>query len=189
MNRQAKNIKRYTQVYADTISYGTDSGYAEQIGDLHTIVESIRNEDGIQMNVVKVALTIRARGSNVFTIEPVAVQTAGTFSDTINLAVRVLGEKLAAAIDDVFGFDALQPRALVARRAPSDTDTAPIYTIETSMELPPLHRQILNKETESERLQNLELGFCGLVQASDTITYSAVLEIHYTERKKNIVLR
>jgi hypothetical protein len=60
--------------------------------------------------------------------------------------------------------------------------------IETTITLPAKVLNILNKESESERLQDLYLGYVGI---GDTLTLivKTVYAIEYTEVRQKIVIR
>jgi hypothetical protein len=126
-------------------------------------------------------------------IQPIIVQTAGTFTDTVALGPLYSNAAiLDACIDDVFGYNRITQRALVGKRMPPDVGHAApayIFAAETTIDLPAHVRELLNKETETERLQTLYLGLTGQGVNGDTLNVYCVIDILYTEQKKSIVIR
>jgi hypothetical protein len=93
---------------------------------------------------------------------------------------------LNQAIDDVFGFDKLSQFKGIGRRLPG----VDLHGCEFAVMLPPKHIQLLNKEMESERLQDLIIGLVGRGQQSDVdIDYYAIIEVLYKEEHKAVVVR
>jgi hypothetical protein len=86
----------------------------------------------------------------------------------------------------VFGYDRLGP-AKSARRVPTaDNDD---YGLEISIPLPNYALQILNKETETERLQNLYIAICGKGTNAFAINLIVDTITEYREQRKTLILR
>jgi hypothetical protein len=175
----------------DDVSNTSDNGFVRAIGSVHSIIEGIRSGDGLHMLCKQILLHVRSNSIEPFWVLPVLVQTAGNFADTNNLASHNIAELLDSAIDDVFGYQRLSPTGKVGRRAPvDDGSTNPTYCAEFTVTLPGNVLAILNKETETERLQDLILGLVGITNAtSQAIAFETFVEVHYIEKQRNIVLR
>jgi hypothetical protein len=152
-------------------------------GDL----DSLGSDDGQTPKISKIRISVRVALATADTpgiIFPVIVQTAGTWADTIDLAVsKTVTELLADSINDVFGVQVFQGN--VGRMLPDGS-----YGHEFTIEVPGNILQILNKEAETERLQNLHFGLVGLAQTStDVMNIRMVAEYHYELVRKSVILR
>jgi hypothetical protein len=189
-NRQQRKV--YVHIPAnETISLTSDNGFARSVGSLHDIIEGIRSGDGLHMLCKQILFHVRIDSVLPYWVLPVVVQTAGTFTDSVNLASHVIAELLDSAIDDVFGYQRLSPTGKVGRRSPVDDGSSePTYCVEFTITLPANVLQTLNKETETERLQDLILGLVGFSNStSQQINAKLYVEVHYIEKQRNIVLR
>jgi hypothetical protein len=184
----------YLNVTADSIATGANTGFAENPleNSLQAICAGLASVDGNRINVssFRIKLSLYCAGaSKSFGIQPVIVQTAGTFSDINNLVGRTVSALLADAIDDIFGYDLLG-NVRFSKIAPSGDGTVAgsMEIIETTITLPAKVLNILNKESESERLQDLYLGYVGIGDTL-TLTVKTVYAIEYTEVRQKIMIR
>jgi hypothetical protein len=88
--------------------------------------------------------------------------------------------------DDVFGYDIIVPFRM-ARKSHYTGSAA--YSLETTFQLPRKILDILNKETETERLQELYLAIVGFGTNTATVAFVTGMFIEYTEQRKIVVLR
>lgn len=188
MNKQ-QNQKHYVVTVSDTTVGGAQLGFVELSVILHSAIEGIRSvEDGIQIQVSNFFLTLRLYADNEFMIFPVVVQSSAGLTDTGNLSNRTVSSLINDSINDVFGYHVLGSKFIVSKRMRGST-AAIQQGIEVTIPLPPKILQILNKETESERLQELYFGFVGVNLSDQTIDYNCYEEIVYTERRKQLTVR
>jgi hypothetical protein len=190
MTRKRKP-KRTLAKISDSVAIGANLGFAEYITNLHATIEAIRAaQDGIQIRVSKVLLHLRTTSLEAFAIQMLAIQTGGTFTDNPNETEGDVGSMLEGNIDDVFGYDYLSPSYKVARKGPStDGAAAATFLIEATFPIPNKLLMLLNKETETERLQDLLVGFIGHGSNGDTVFYKCFIEFHYVEEQRDIVIR
>jgi ribosomal protein S25 len=121
-----------------------------------------------------------------------AVQTNGTVTDTVDRAEAVVDKILDAAIDDVFGYQLLSNFKL-SKTMPIDSgySTSTSNTmVEMSVILPPNLLGLINKEVETERLQNLYIVLVGSFNVNNqAINIFKSFEVDYTNVRKTITLR
>jgi hypothetical protein len=163
----------------------------EYTHNLHALIEAIRSGDGFQPKVayIRFHLRIYSSDNDLFAFQPVIVQTAGTISDTANVAVTNISAMLDSAIDDVFGHQKIGPMK-IGRRIPGNSSANNFVGIEVTLEVPANVLEILNREAESERLQNLSFVLVGATQNNDTLlSFDGFVEIAYVEVRKKIILR
>ena len=175
-----------------TITGGSNEQFANNVMSLHAAIEGIRaTEDGIKIHVSKIIVTLRLYGDadgNGFFITPVVVQTAGIFSEQDDLAQTGIDTILNASIDDVFGYQVL--RSISPAKRVRCSTAAIQFGVEIQLELPQNILNLLNKESETERLQNLMMGFVGQRSvAADGIVGESQYIIEYTEQRKALTIR
>lgn len=164
-------------------------GFVEVIQNLHTLIETISGSDGVQIHVSGITIIIRLRedSDEPFVYLPVVVQTVGSFASQVNLVQDRVEEMIDVATDDVFGYHPLG-NIRGSRSSPNIGTNA--QKSEITLQLPQHLLALLNKETETERLQNLHLA---LVGKTDSVGASLVgecyLAVEFTEMRKSIVIR
>jgi hypothetical protein len=190
-------IRNYATMSQATITGGAGAAFShfvEGLFNLHTTIEGIASADGQKTKVKSIRLTVRAWSRNTFHTMPVIVQTAGTITDTVDLETYFIQDvNLDQVIDDVFGYQNLFPNIKTSRRVPTTNptaDTGYITASEYSVEIPGNILQILNKETETERLQNLHLVLYGGMHADNqVIILNKRIDIKFINTRKTIILR
>jgi hypothetical protein len=189
-----KQAKTFITVNSDSCTPATYSCFVENFASLHGLVQSINDNDGNRKQVSKFTVIIRAYSvarSVCFGIQPVVVQTAGTFSDTVAQNVNTIDTALAAAIDDVFGYDRVG-NYKVSKAIPTGDGTLATlqHNIEMTIPLPAKLLGILNKEVESERLQELYFGVVGFDNTTGiAINFQLQYVIDFVEQRQAIVIR
>lgn len=188
MAKPRQQVKTAILTTTDTATFTAgDRMGSDSIVDLHTNLEALRAEDGGQVKVLSIRTTYTCYGDaagDSFAILPIVVQTAGTWTDNVDVNTRRVSEVLADAIDDVFGYQSLAPNCAAGRYLASG-----VFVARISTPVPQNILQILNRELESEKLQSL---YTGLVIASHdvtVVTIKAVTEIKYIETRKQIIMR
>jgi hypothetical protein len=120
------------------------------------------------------------------------VQTTGTWTDTVDINQYIIDKILDSCIDDVFGYQLLGDKS-VSRRVPTNAATSATgleFAVQRCVEIPGNLLQILNKESETERLQSLFFGVVGnAITASQVIHLKWFTEIHFVGVAKKIILR
>ena len=169
----------------------TDKGFTDNLIDLSAIVDTIGALNGAKINVKKIRIHLRIYSEETFIYQPLVVQTAGAWTADVTSANYIVDKILDENIDDVFGYQPLTDTK-VSRRVPTDVqtdDTGRITGSEITIELPGSILQILNKEAETERLQNLLFGVVGRTNVVQTIKLRLFVAYEYTIVRKKLILR
>jgi hypothetical protein len=125
-------------------------------------------------------------GLSIFTAQPILVQTAGTFTDTVDINDYNLDAVLDAAVNDVFGYQPLsQPK--IGKLVPAG-DIA-LYGLYFTIQMPQHLIQIINKSVETERLQEFYIGLIGSASGTDSYSYDCYMEVEYVASRKTIINR
>jgi hypothetical protein len=187
MTKRQQRLKHYLTNVTDTVVFSSDIGFVDYLlASLQSVVEGIETGDGIHIEVKNIRLMFRLNKSSHITAVPVVCQTAGNCLDQTDLAQRKIQDLLDQSIDDVFGFEMISP----VRTSRSKPDASNYFKIEVTIDLPQRYVQLLNKETETERLQDLYIAIVGIVQntTGDLSIYMGA-DISYTETRKTITFR
>jgi hypothetical protein len=136
-----------------------------------------------------IEIDIRARETitgNYFSFLPIVVQTAGTFTSTVDLSAGQVQEHLNSAIDDDFGYQIIGKQSCSKEISDSATGTY----VQRRVVIPQNIIQLLNKEVGTERLQSLYFGIAG-VQGATTGSFTMETQelTRYTLKKKGITIR
>lgn len=196
MARKRPSERIFSSNFAnDTITMGAAGGalaFLDLLVELHSQLESIAGEDGARAYAHGIRLLILMESENFFTAVPLAIQTIGTITDTVDLNNSVLDQDLNSAINDVFGYQTLGPMR-ASRRVPTLDATSASgkeHMVLLTVDIPGNLLLLLNKEVETERLQNLSICIWGIAtENNQVITVKGFDWIRYTERRKAIVLR
>lgn len=186
--------RKHFAFYLDTID-GSTAYYsgAEEIANLHTLMEAINSGDGSKIKITQMKIHLRVYSDEPFAIAPLIVQSAGTFSEVKDVADNIVDIVLDAAVDDMYGSQMLGPTS-VARRTPvNDPTSSPqtmTFAIEVTRLLPGNLLNIINKELETERLQSMRLGyFAKQGPAASMISVYTIIETDFVTVRKGIVTR
>ena len=179
--------KSHLEQYAPALfTPGAGDAFAQNNLNFTTYVEALAGE-GAKAHIKSITLFVRAYTAlaGTFVIQPVIVQTAGTFTDTVGIAQAEISEILDAAIDDEFGFQEIgQPNGRKMLPIIATYDKG----FERNIIIPQNIINLLNKETSTERLQSIYFGVVGQGQSSP-ITMSVGLAIKFRLVDKGITIR
>ena len=190
MNNKNQRLYMYEIVKAMTPDTASRHSVLQAM-DISSVLETIGALNGAKAKVSKIRIHLRIYYTGMFGIVPIVVQTAGAISDDDNIAALTIDEILDDQIDDVFGYQIIQPYGM-SKRMPTDDPTANtgnIYGREFTIEIPSNILVILNKETETERLQNLFLVLVGYFHTTGTVLVRGTGTIEFSIVRKKIVLR
>ena len=148
-------------------------------------------------NVKKMTLRIRCFRNNpantsLWAVIPVIVQTDGTFTSTTDLATSEINSALDSAINDVFGFQKLQNvRVCKVINVTDDGGVGWNQEVQINMDLPRNILNLLNKQNQTERLQDIYLGLLmkNGNDAAAVVTTAGFVEYIYEEKAKSITIR
>jgi hypothetical protein len=174
------------EYYGDTVTPGANLGFAENFSSLSGLPD-ILLEDGKRAYLKRIRFFLRCESTGPFGIIPVAVQTAGTFADTANLADQEVQDLLDGAIDDTFGFEPLADFFVAKRMAPDANNMD--WVVERSFEVPRHLLNLKNKEGETERLQEIYLGVVGQTRTNVDITFYIGRIAEFTAINRSIAIR
>jgi hypothetical protein len=190
-------------VYIDTFvnggnvkAIGANLGAIFEVKNLTTMIESLASE-GEQVLVSSVKFQVRAWSSDEiggeFSAVPIIVQTSnGSFSDQLNTAHREIRAMLVAACSDEFGFLKLgkqrlsQAKNVMVTTTPS-TDI--LRTVEFEVIIPQSIINILNRSVSTERLQEILMAITACRSVAGNVYFLYGVEVEYTLRAKQIILR
>jgi hypothetical protein len=179
-------------VHAESVTPGANLGFVEVVDNMHSTLEALGGTDGKSPYVKSITFHVRAysgSGDSTFILIPVVVQTAGTFVDTANLTARQIHELLNSACDDVLGYQVLGVPH-VARKVPDDAINAYHWGCEFAVRIPGNLLNVLNKELETERLQDLYFALVGVPNSGANDLYIETwYTFEYIERRKTVQLR
>jgi hypothetical protein len=155
--------------------------------------ELLTGADGQKAKILAVNVTHRCYSEENFAIMPLIIQTAGTITDSVAIAQPTQDVGLDSAIDDVFGYQPLSKFLRTSRRVPTRDAQAAAGTehaLQFAYTIPGNILQILNKELETERLQDLYVVLHGFHFAnSQTINIHTNIELLFVNIRKNVNLR
>jgi hypothetical protein len=179
----------------ETITLASGNYFSHQLGaTLTAIAEGINNE-GMKALIknIKVYLVAKCTTEDeFFFIQPLVVQTAGTFTDTDDQTIQdSISEQLDPCIDDEFGYQKIgNLRRAKLLKSGTAADVSSRYKIESQFDIPRNVVNLLNKEQSTERLQNLILGITGgCINTTATIEVITLYDISYSIMKKGITIR
>ena len=182
-NTRKRYLGKLTQ---KTLTVGANLGFSESVSNLSTLLESL-GTDGMSPKVNRIKFFARARHESSldhFMIQPMIVQTAGTFTDDASTALRIIDEMLASTIDDEFGYQNIgDPRV---SKAPSGDE---FQFCNVDFEIPKNIINLMNKQVNTERLQEILLGLCGNATTAGDIIIDYFYVIDYTLVGKGITIR
>jgi hypothetical protein len=192
-SRKNLNIREWIHLQSITITPGVNEGFTYNLQNLHSNIDSLPVGDGEMAQIENYKVSMRVT-SNVlaFAIKPFIIQTAGTFTSQSNLSERRVHTMLDGSIDDEFGY---QPTAAARMSVAMPIDqghVAPSLRIsgaEFEFTLPKRVIQLLNKETQTERMQTLYLGVIGIGPNGYSIVIRNFIEIRYIIVAKGLVIR
>lgn len=161
-----------------------------------SLVEDITPNDGEYAHITKMRVYLRLYSLNLtspYLACPVVVQTAGTFTDTVdqNLNPPTYYMSLDGAISDEFGFQKLQEaKASGIINITDDGGNELHQTMNFILNIPQNVIRLLNKEANTERLQDVYLGLVGIAIASTaSFAYNLIIETEYVLKSKGITIR
>jgi hypothetical protein len=179
------NPFRWAQAYTTQITPGANLGFFEKCESLSGVMDTLAAAEGAKCIATKIRIVITSVSAEQHTCQPVVVQTAGNCVDTANLAVREIHSFVDAACDDDFGTLKIGNYHL---SRPFAEDASYYYSIpQIQFELPQSLVRKLNSQVQTERLQNIYLGFVGTALTNVSITFTFVISVDYITAIKNII--
>jgi hypothetical protein len=161
------------------------------IYNLQEQMEALGGLDGAKVQIKNIRFHMRFYSNEEFAVQLALVQTAGAWTTTDDLDIAIVDAILNSCIDDVFGSYLLN-QMQYSKRVPSDDMTAAApqsQGLYITAQLPQHLIQLINKEVETERLQELKFGFCGFNQAAENIEYNGYVEVDFITVRKNVTIR
>lgn len=183
--------QQHQTILSETVTMGAAGNgkfWCENLNDLHTLVEGILSTDGYRPLVKSLRIHLQVFSQYPFEIQPLFVQTAGTFTDTVDIATGVTEAIVNSAIDDVYSIQKTGTMNM-ALKMPGEGGGYS-FCFKRTIDIPANILQLLNKEIETERLQDLYSALVGTCRSNNqAYTIEVLTEINYTTVSKKIVLR
>lgn len=189
------NGSQQTKVFfasLETVTLSSDKNFSHQLGASLTATAEGLVSDGQKPIIKNWKVTMRAQSGaeDFFSLNPMIVQTNGTFTDTDDQAVTTQAGLLDGAINDEFGFQKVGSSRVSKVKTPLDAGATPHTYVETQFDLPRNVINLLNKEVSTERLQSLLLGVTGCcINTAASITIAIHHEISFMVKAKGITIR
>jgi hypothetical protein len=186
------NLKKKVFLFTrKTIIPGGNLGFIENLVDLSSHMETLASEDAQKVIIKDITIWLRTHNlTNVcYFIVPMIVQTAGTFTDTVDIADRIISTILAAAVDDECGYQLLGTPRVAKPIFGNGAAAVPSWIIDTRIVIPKNIINLLNKQVSTERLQELLVGYYGAAITNNEIYVDGVMEISYLISDKGITIR
>jgi hypothetical protein len=188
-NNSKEPILHYMQKYTHSIAPGANGGfvYRTLASALHTVLDSLTATDGRRSKAKSIRISILAYSTGQFIMTGGIVQTAGAFADTTNSTGRTFESLLDAAIDDTFGYRKITQ---TKQGVPWDVEAGnELFRLELTYDIPGDIIALLNKETDTERLQSIIPADLGIGVDGKTIIVNAFITIAYTEIAVGLIHR
>jgi hypothetical protein len=193
MKQRNKNHDRiHLDWIYDSVTPGVASRFfVESLDELSDYIDGLTT-DGQRAQISSMHISFRSYSQYTFAVLPIYVQTAGTLTDTVDQTVQNVDEIINTACSDVFGVQLAKPFWLQARNVPGDDPSntaANTFGVELEFDIPKFLIDILNKENETERLQNLHFACLGYSDNTVGISFHVAITTRYSLKTKNVVLR
>jgi hypothetical protein len=192
MNKSKQAVlRRNFRKTGTTTAAGANGGWSRQYFDVYLLLEAIAGTDGQKPKIHRMLFNVQCHQTtnetNPFIVQPVVVQTNGTWTASANLAIEGPETVLTSSIDDVFGSEVLAD--IFSHRSPISAATGGGQAVNRTLVIPQHVVDIINKEVETERLQNIFLGVVGTAAGSTDIEEFGFLVVEYTRTNKKVLLR
>lgn len=188
-----ENKRTYHGLFDMTVVMGIAGAgkyFTEKLLELTTQIDAILSADGQKVKATSYLVHLRCFSDDVFLIQPIVLQTAGTYANGVDLTTKIEDTNLDPCVDDVYGYSNIGKASVARRSPPFQDDEYRAFTVQRTVALPLNILALLAKEGETERLQNLYFGvYGGAAINSQTIFIRGWCEIEFTVIKKSISLR
>jgi hypothetical protein len=184
----------YIKKDSENITVGANLGFMAKLLTIYASLEAMEDVDGYQPKVTEIRSHIRIYSKHVtasfpFLVCPVIVQTAGNLVDNDNETVTTVAKAIDDNCDDVVGCYPFDPK--VSKRLPTGNNSQPLEACgcEFTLVVPPHLIQLINKELETERLQELYTALVGVGTSAQTLVVHYYTVVKYVQVRKNIIIR
>jgi hypothetical protein len=158
--------------------------------NLHTQCEALLTLDGQKPKVSRISCRLFAHSDYSFNVRAFLVQTAGTIIEDDAITQTEVSEIIDAMCDEPFGFRELGENQYT-KRIPSNDSTSSQGKengLTRLIEIPQDIIQLVNKEIETVRLQDIQILLIGSSTAdSQVIDFFDSITIYYTSVAKGII--
>jgi hypothetical protein len=190
-NKIKRNLKKYFTASSETLTLGTANRWGiHNVINLSTLLDGL-SLDGERTIAKRIRLRLFTYCGQLIPIRQLAVciQTAGTVTDTVDIVGNQnLSDILNEAIDDVFGYYSLT-ELKDGKVFPNGTSANPMSIISYVVDIPNHLVGLLNKETETERLQELYFALATFNESTTSAITRIMVEVDYATVSKSIVIR
>ena len=191
-------IQKYIDEAAGDFNLTSDKMFVVRPFSMTDVAEGLVT-DGSKAVIRKFDITVlldwkQTDGRSSIQLALYAVQTAGVITNTYNITAQHVAPAVNAVCSDEFGLKKLTEFKL--GRVDGiwyDTNTNNEYlhhSIRHTVTVPQNLIALLNKESQSERLQNLQFVLIGRADPGwNDVRYIATLNVDYTVKQKGITIR
>jgi hypothetical protein len=194
--RATRATKTWLTEWSDSVTMGAagaNKGFADDLQNLHSLMDSIAADDGVRPHASRIRYQILVTSPSPFWAQLIALQTNGNITDVVDIVPSTLDDLIEPMTDDVFGYQKLTESKLSIKSptlAAGTVHAVNNFCCRLVGNLPGNLLQLLNKETETERLQTLSLALVGKAYTNDqVISFWGCLEVEFVQIAKKIVLR
>lgn len=181
---------------SDIISW-TPGANLNIIGNLVDIFDDINtgllSGDGVSVVIDEITIKLhltQIASNETFVIIPFIAQTAGTLTTTSGLANDQITEVIDGVCDDEFGLELLHNDFIMSRVGERDFDSDTHHQVLSySTKVPKRLLNLINKEQQTERLQNIYFGLHLVAHQNVSIAGNIWRQYKYRERIKGITIR
>lgn len=187
---------RFIAKTADSISEaaGIYIGIKKLTNDsnLSTTLDSLPDADGKRAIVKSYKILVQLYSYGAFNVTPAVVQTAGTLTEGLAASnLSKINELLDDRIDDDLGYQILSQtrQGIPVMSVWNGASFFYHYRCSLIIDIPKKIINLLNKESQTERLQELLCVLCVQLTASQTLYIQKTEVIEFIETAKTITIR
>ena len=188
-----QNIRtRVTLVTLVNITPGANLNCIQNSIDIFSILNSsLLSGDGQKVMLKEISVNMEFQmldevNLSKLAVIPFIVQTAGTFTSTQNLANSSLEELLDTCIDDEFGLYLLRDIVFSKVKLRDQSADYAQANVRLTFKVPKHLLALINKEQQTERLQDLYIGFYLVPSGNNAVRTAVVAFYKYGLTSKGI---
>jgi hypothetical protein len=185
-----KNIAlRWFKILTDTVAPGANLGFVDYLEDLSVQIDGLSSADGMVAKVKSIEIIFASQSVTFHAIQNFILQCSSAPADTVNLAEQSVHQLLDAATGDDFGHINCGPVL-------QSKITHGIYNVQATQwgtffkfKVPQNLIEIINKDSQNERDQNLYTGILGRTETNATVYIYCTIAVDYVLEAKRATLR
>lgn len=175
------------------VNANADRAFLTHVIDLSTAWEGLTGDEGVLALVKRLVVDHRLTSGDGWSKAFFAagfwlvIQTAGTLTEGNDINSLEIPDAIDPQCNDVFGYEIISKTIIPVIRY-CEADDAAVAEARITFQLPQKYLAMLNRESETERLQDLYLALVGFTkQANTALCSTAVLRYDWIESRKKII--